>query len=383
MWLSFLEREEKMDYTKMEQSNLTIQEFAAHIAKHLFDQRDEMKERYEASYEQVTKNNGLILHGIAIKDKESNVAPTIYVEKLYEDYGMGRDLDDCMKAILSSYENHKDMPGFNIEDLRDYDKVKDHIRIQIVNREKNMPSLHDRPYFNYGDLAVTFYVRIGMEDGSVASAKVRESELNKWGITPEELLTKAKENMGRHEQVSIKNIAAVMADIIGGPVVELEGEEIIPMYVMSNKENVNGANTILAEQALHDFADNIDAHLYVLPSSIHETILVPARDDVHVEELKGIVQDINRTMVAVDEVLSDSVYLYDKDKRQLMIADTLEVMELKDPKNEKVFLREDKADKREKISIKEKLTGYQETIKNEGTVEQKGISDKKKDACRA
>ena len=59
---------------------------------------------------------------------------------------------------------------------------------------------------------------------------------------------------------------------------------------------------------------------YVLPSSIHETIIVPKNASMNATELKNMVMEINGKEVSPDEVLTDSVYEYDARSKTLTIA---------------------------------------------------------------
>ena len=59
---------------------------------------------------------------------------------------------------------------------------------------------------------------------------------------------------------------------------------------------------------------------YILPSSIHETIVVPFNDGMNVDELKNMVHEVNSTQVVADEILSDNVYVYDYDKHLIVAA---------------------------------------------------------------
>ena len=89
-------------------------------------------------------------------------------------------------------------------------------------------------------------------------------------------------------------------------------DDMIPMYVCTNTAKLNGAGVILYQELLQEFADRIGSDFYILPSSIHETLLIPANGDMDLEYLRDMVRTVNRTEVAEDEVLSDSVYRYNR-----------------------------------------------------------------------
>lgn len=93
------------------------------------------------------------------------------------------------------------------------------------------------------------------------------------------------------------------------------------LYVLSNREVCYGAAGILRKDVLKEFAERVQGSFYILPSSIHETILVVEQEDVKGEELREIVMAINEAEVAKEEWLSENVYYYDKEKGTVRIAE--------------------------------------------------------------
>ena len=91
------------------------------------------------------------------------------------------------------------------------------------------------------------------------------------------------------------------------------------MWVISNKEGINGAVSMLYENELHELAENLGSDLYILPSSVHEVLAVSS-DLGDPEELAQMVVEVNMQEVSLDERLSNQVYHYDKDLRKLTLA---------------------------------------------------------------
>ena len=84
------------------------------------------------------------------------------------------------------------------------------------------------------------------------------------------------------------------------------------MYVLSNSSKVFGAASILYPDVLKNFAEKLDRDLYILPSSVHEVILLPKRSETEWETLQEMVKEVNATQLEEVEILSDSVYSYTK-----------------------------------------------------------------------
>ena len=128
------------------------------------------------------KNNGLHLTGITICNRESNMAPTIYLDGYFADYKDGRTMENICKEIVQVYEKNKVQKDFSLEQVTDFKNVKDRICFKLVNREKNAELLADAPYVEYQDLAVIFYVLVSKDKSGTASITVRNALMDMWGV---------------------------------------------------------------------------------------------------------------------------------------------------------------------------------------------------------
>ena len=154
------------------------------------------------------------------------------------------------------------------------------------------------------------------------------------------------------------------------------------MYVMSNETKINGAAAMVFTEKLDEFASEHNANIFILPSSVHEILLIPDNGNMRVSELEAMVRDVNETQVAPDEVLSDNVYFYDKDVKSLYIAATNEPCVLES--DGKDFSKPEKAKKVEKAekpreagSIKEKLAEGKEKSANLPEIPKEAIQKEK------
>ena len=91
-----------------------------------------------------------------------------------------------------------------------------------------------------------------------------------------------------------------------------DGLSPLPMYVLTNQSHLNGASALLYKDILRDFAHSLEENFYILPSSIHEVILVPANGIMSKNSLELMVKDVNQKEVSPMERLSDHVYFYDR-----------------------------------------------------------------------
>ncbi len=99
----------------------------------------------------------------------------------------------------------------------------------------------------------------------------------------------------------------------------VDAEWKIPMRILSNQKKCNGAACILYPGVLEELAGK-RGNLFIIPSSIHETILLPDDETILAGDLKKMIHEVNTTQVSPDEVLSDSLYYYDAVKKEIVMA---------------------------------------------------------------
>lgn len=254
----------------------------------------------------VNKNNGVELDGIVIVKGSSSISPTIYLDYFYGQYKKGQTREEIIEALCKLYQRSVDDCAVDIEKLSDYKYVKDKIAFRIVNYEKNKKMLELMPYVKYLDLAVIFYIFVDLRgEGENGSFIVKEEHLDMWGIDHAQLYKDALYNT----PVLLGENIREMESVLGGTIDGISGLE---MYVMSNVKGFYGAGTIMYKEALKNFADKVASDLYILPSSIHEVILLPKNSGYKVDQLKEMVRDVNENELDELEVLSDNVYVYNR-----------------------------------------------------------------------
>ena len=278
---------------------------------------------YTVRVQEVQKNNGMVLSGLTIQKVGVNIAPTIYLDSFYEEYRNGRTLESIVNAISATYEQHKVEKSFDVERISDYDAVKDRICFKLINAEKNSELLKDVPYVPFMDLAIVFYVLVDQSADGNATALVRNAMMAVWGNpSVDEVYELAKMNTQRLFRGRVASMMEVMSGIIAendnvDPEVvdaffsmDVYEDNFMPMFIATNQSKINGASVILYDGLLAEFARRIGGDFYILPSSIHETILLSATGDMDIDDLIDMVRTVNATEVAPNEILSDSVYRY-------------------------------------------------------------------------
>lgn len=307
------------------------QEFIDYVKENVADYLPEKFEQAEITVHQMVKNNDVMLDGLNIHDPDSNLSPNIYLNPLYEQYENGRDLDEIVAEVADTYVENMGSAltrnfQLNVEDIRNFEAVKDNIFPKLVNLEKNSSRLEHVPYTQKEDLAVTYNIKVTGDSHSMGSIMITNYLMEKYGVTPEELHVLAMENMERLSPSVCESLENVMVEVSASQLSEQEGisfeeakehvREMLPpggteIYCLSNESKLNGAVSIISENVQKMVAEQVGGDYYVLPSSVHELMIVPKSLGMNLGELEEMVSSVNAACVRDDEVLSNHVYQYD------------------------------------------------------------------------
>ncbi len=282
----------------------------------------------------VKKNNGVELTGVAARKSGCNTSPSVYINELYHENMTCEEAKSAAEQVYMALKKAEVAEDIDFSGFSEYEKVKKRVVVKLINAGKNKELLEQVPHMLFHDLALVVYypVRELPFEGK-AIVLIRHSHREAWKVETEELLKVAISNTPRLFPGKIESMESVMRQLFSSDLeegsVEKELVELgicgedeiplylgakagVPMYVLSNEQKLYGAVCMLYPDILKKFTKKIDQDCYILPSSVHEVILVPAGAIANEGELKETVTDINRTQVAEDEILADSVYYYSR-----------------------------------------------------------------------
>lgn len=263
---------------------------------------------FEVQVYTADKNNGTRYKGIIIRAEDASICPVIYLEGYYDRYLAGTaSIEEVVTDVLRTYADNRDPGNYPVKDFLDFNYISNRVIFKIINKEKNRDLLKDVPHTvidNLPDLVIVYMVNVGEFRGSVATIMIRNEHMKEWGVDTQKLYELAMENTPIIFPWTLSSINEVLKGF-GMPEIDAE----IPMNILSTEYRVNGAGVIVYPGVLHEVYKRMGGSYYILPSSIHEVIVVPKMEG-RSEYLKEMVRTINASEVADEEVLSDSVYLY-------------------------------------------------------------------------
>ena len=270
----------------------------------------------------VTKNNDVKLTGLVIRSGESYIAPAIYLEHFFQNYKNGEDMGNVLADIADIRLRNEVKDTFDTEQITSFDRVRDHIVPHLVGEKWNRELLEKKPHMTMDDLAVTYHVILERDFDGVASVPVTNELMAAWGVRIAELHELALQNMTFLTPSTFHSMRSVLGSMLAVDLpdgMDEEAEQIMSemmsqeegMFVLSNKQKLHGASAILDKEIMRRVTELIGNDFFVIPSSVHELLIVPIKAGIEASAITDMVKDVNATQVSPDERLSDHVYRYD------------------------------------------------------------------------
>lgn len=333
---------------------MSFEEFSGRIESSI---KDYLPQDFATAEVKISENRKIneSYQGLNVLKEGQVISPAINLNEAYAEYQKTGDIESVMDKIVNLAM--KEPEGLDVHILDSYEHAKEGLFIRVCNAETNRDLLENVPHEIVGDLAVTCHVMVGRDEDGFGSTLVNYDLLDKFGISEEQLKADAMENSSRILSPTIESMNNVMARMMGFSDVDLNTvpfETAVEnfdfrkdsMFVLTNTNAINGAAAMFYPEVMEQLGEHAGGDLFVIPSSVHEVLLVPDDGTMNRTDLENIIRDINAHEVDPKDRLSDNLYHYDsKDHRLERAVDFEERMEM-----EKSIARNV-----EKVSVKDKL----------------------------
>lgn len=280
----------------------------------LFHVQNQFSEDTSVRIQEVQKNNGLILDALIINEPEVNISPTIYINPIFKDYEKeptDKEFEIIVRDIVKTYYNHKNDLNLDIHIFDQFDEIKEHIVYRLINYEKNRELLSEVPHIPYLDLAIVFVCLFPSTDAGTGSVLIRNEHAAFWQVSTKELFRIAKKNTPKLLPYDLRNMGSWIKELFPS---EMKDDTLqqLPLYVLTNDLKIHGACCILYKELLKQVAERFASDIVILPSSVHEVLLMPSYYSNTTDELNALVRQVNTDEVRDEEILSDHIYYYDR-----------------------------------------------------------------------
>ncbi len=306
-------------------------------------------ESHDVAVKEVVKLNGLILHGLTILKTGRNICPTIYLEDYYERYRDGYSFSEVFKMIIETYEKHNATEFASLDYFTDYSAVADNLYIKMINAKLNKNLLEDVPHRIIEDLALVCYVEVTSADNSYGTVLIHNNHICMWGVKEDRLFEDAIANSVKVKRVCFKKLGDVILQISceedanncainescnsniestglgssGDHENLLEDDDLSisgdpdSMYVLTNNLGMFGAAVLAYPNLLQKLSDVLMDNFYIIPSSIHELIILPSQITGNLSSINEMIRSVNSEILSPQEVLSNHAYFYNIQSKQL------------------------------------------------------------------
>lgn len=312
---------------------------------------------------------------LSIIPEESNLGINLNIESFFAAFENGESLETIVKNVVDLTEKHLEAaPEVDLKMLNDYERMKEKLCMEVVSYERNKDLMSKVPHKRMEDLAVVYRFIMGNEGGYHSSILVTNRLIEKYGITLDQLHADALEIAPELRPAVIRGIGEVLSDMMGEDMLELlqegAGDAEGKMYVATVKEGSGGAGILAYQEFMDQAAARLGGDFYILPSSIHELILLKDDNNMDLRSLEAMVAEVNATQVSPEERLSDNVYHYDSKDHIFELAEKYEARkqekEIKEKPKEKESVLKDLKEKKQEISEKPVKKEPEKTAKMKG-----------------
>ena len=256
--------------------------------------------------------------GITVRKQGDPVGITIDVAPAFEYYRRSGQPDEVVSHIYEIVKSgFEERPKISVAQLGDYSWIRDRLTVEVINKERNRDLLAKIPHDNLADLAVVYRIRLFDRADGAATALVTNDMLKTWAVSEEQLKADAMVISERNHPAQIIPMQNVLTGLTGQ---DVPGSDMPMLVCMAEGLSSFGAGVI----AYSDFGDKaaeiLHGDFFILPSSRHEVIVVPA-EGMNPQELEEMVRSINASEVlSAEDILSDHVYHFDVTERKLELA---------------------------------------------------------------
>ena len=301
-------------------------EFIKMIKDEILECMPEEFRDYTVRIDEVNKSGDVRLHGLCLIKGNNGAAPILYLEPYFEMYREGMNKEELLGVIADKYYDIvRNAPNIVIPDMS-FENTKDNLRVRLVYNKTNRNYLVDHVHCDAGcGYSLVAYADLSnrLFDGAIVN--IRKDMLEPYGLDENEVIKAAMEG-------SIKNCPArlsyiedsLMSMMAGGEKENLLDLDRIDLsrgvLVLTTEDNFAGAATLFYPGVKEKIAKLMDWDYFILPSSVHEVLMIPADGRFSAKELAMMVKAVNSNEVSKEDQLGNRVLFYDRENSELCVV---------------------------------------------------------------
>ena len=308
-----------------EEGFMTYQEFVQKVRDRLNERQEQNENLYSVKADTVKKIQGSY-YGLVVSMTSNPVADFgVNLEKSFTDFIINKvSIEDVVNEVDQQLHYEiEHVSKYHLSNLKDYEYVKKHLGLQVINMEKNQEVLKNIPYTQIADLALVYRIFVDQN----ACALINNNMLKRYGISKEQLHSDAISHDQREKPCFIKKMEEVLKELLKkilqdkempkekreemkNKLAKVENDPPLQMYI-AGIDGVYGASVIARPDFLEKATQLMGGDFYVIPSSIHEVIILKDKHQGSIREIEETIWEENMLNVSEEDFLSNNLYHYD------------------------------------------------------------------------
>ncbi|MBR7087880.1 MAG: hypothetical protein IKI38_00865 [Mogibacterium sp.] len=246
---------------------------------------------------------------------DSKMSMAFRLQEIYKSVEDGEDIDHAVFKMVNTIEDSIDVIKNKEDEVKsfvsDYEKVKDQTYLRMI--PGNSPILKDTPHKMIEDMALVVNIHIeGLSDANGRSCVVVSRPLMEmYGIDEQQLFADAEKNSLANEPIVFTPLGDMIKNLIESESLPSPEEAGIVTYIATNKSGFQGAAVAGYPDFCKQAAEAIGGSFYMLPSSVHEFILIKDDGMPKAKDLNAMIKNVNETVLEPRDILASQCYHYD------------------------------------------------------------------------
>lgn len=279
---------------------------------------NDVKEYATVGVREVVKSNDEKFHAIILEDPDKEVFPYVYLEDLYEQYENGTSISELAKYVV---EVNTTPAPYDLKNIDfNFDNIKDKLILKIVEISRNLERIENLLCKDTGNgFALIPYIMFSKDESGMAMAAMTSGMVEEYGYDTEQIFAIAEKNTLENDEPIMCNLAAMIMNMeTSNNLLKADAPTLNSnMYIFTNESTMNGAVGFFIGETQQLIAQVLGENYYMLPSSIHEVMIVPESEAPSAKIMRDMVIDINNSVVDASEILSNRIFYYNRSTGEL------------------------------------------------------------------
>ena len=246
---------------------------------------------------------------------ESKMSMAFRLKEIFKDVNEGESMDHAVYKMVNTIEANIDVIKTKEGDVKsfitDYEKVKDHTYLRMIPGDS--PILKDTPHRMVEDMAlvVNIHLESFSDENGRSCVVISRPLMEMYGIDEKQLFADAEKNSLENEPIVFTPLGDMIKSLIESEELPSPEEAGIVTYIATNKSGFQGASIAAYPDFAEKAAETIGGSFYMLPSSVHEFILIKDDGKPNARDLNKMIRNVNETVLEPRDILASQCYHYD------------------------------------------------------------------------